>query len=75
MTVSQGAVAGIGGGGILTLVLVTISDFVTLKQRGKYQGIFGMVLAVSGSIGPLLGGAFTEKLSWRWCFVSAQAHS
>jgi MFS family permease len=45
-----------------------VSDVVSLKDRGKYQGITGCVIAVSNSIGPILGGLFTEKVTWRWCF-------
>ncbi|RSH92821.1 hypothetical protein EHS25_008267 [Saitozyma podzolica] len=62
------AIQGIGGGGILTLSMIIISDVVSLKERGKYQGITGCVIALSNSIGPILGGVFTEKVSWRWCF-------
>jgi len=43
---------------------------VSLKDRGKYQGITGGVVATANSVGPILGGIFTEKASWRWCFVS-----
>lgn len=64
------ALAGVGGGGILTLVMIIISDVVSLKDRGKYQGLIGGVVAISNSLGPLLGGIFTEEVSWRWCFVS-----
>ena len=70
-----GAISGIGGGGILTSVMITVSDVVSLEKRGKYQGILGMVVATANSIGPLVGGIFTEKASWRWCFVrSASTH-
>jgi len=64
-----GAVQGSGGGGILTTVQTVVSDVVTLEQRGLYEGILGAVVSVSSALGPLLGGVFTEKLSWRWCFV------
>lgn len=40
----------------------------SLKDRGKYQGITGGVVAVANSVGPILGGIFTEKVTWRWCF-------
>jgi len=39
---------------------------VSLKERGKYQGIIGVVVALSNSLGPILGGIFTEKASWRF---------
>jgi MFS family permease len=41
---------------------------VTVRERGKYSGLNGMVFAVSSVLGPLLGGVLTDKLSWRWCF-------
>ncbi|KAJ5641162.1 hypothetical protein N7528_000787 [Penicillium herquei] len=62
------AISGIGGGGILTSVMITVSDVVSLEKRGTYQGIIGVVVALSNSIGPLIGGLFTEKVTWRWCF-------
>lgn len=66
-----GAISGIGGGGILTSVMIVTSDVVSLEKRGTYQGILGMVVALANSLGPLVGGAFSEKISWRWCFVSS----
>ncbi|KAJ4389868.1 hypothetical protein N0V93_007340 [Gnomoniopsis smithogilvyi] len=62
------AIAGVGGGGILTLVMIVTSDVVSLDKRGTYQGILGVVVAASNSIGPLIGGVFSEDVSWRWCF-------
>lgn len=64
-----GCLAGLGGGGVLTTVMIITSDVVSLKERGIYQSISGVVVAASNSLGPLIGGAVTEKLSWRWCFV------
>ncbi|KAJ3103139.1 hypothetical protein HDU97_010347 [Phlyctochytrium planicorne] len=62
------AVAGIGGGGIFSLVLIIISDIVSIQDRGKFQGIIGAVFGLSSVIGPLIGGAFSDNISWRWCF-------
>ncbi|HSX30579.1 MAG TPA: MDR family MFS transporter [Candidatus Saccharimonadales bacterium] len=59
---------GIGAGGLMTLVFAIIGDVVSPRQRGRYQGYFGAVFAVSSVIGPLLGGLFTDHLSWRWVF-------
>lgn len=52
------------------MVMISVSDVVSLEKRGTYQGVIGVVVAISNSIGPLIGGVFTEKVSWRWCFVS-----
>ncbi len=59
---------GLGGGGLMSLSFATIGDIVSPRQRGKYQGYFGAVFGTSSVLGPLLGGFFTEHLSWRWIF-------
>ena len=59
---------GIGAGGLMTLVFAIIGDVIPPRQRGRYQGYFGAVFATSSVIGPLLGGLFTDHLSWRWVF-------
>ncbi|KAJ5824834.1 Major facilitator superfamily domain general substrate transporter [Penicillium robsamsonii] len=61
-------IQGIGGGGINTLVDIVICDLVPLRQRGKYVALMAAVWAVGTVIGPLLGGAFAQYVSWRWVF-------
>lgn len=59
---------GIGAGGLMALVFAIIGDIIPPRQRGRYQGYFGGVWALSSIAGPLLGGLFTDHLSWRWIF-------
>lgn len=62
------AIAGIGGGGINSLVMIIVSDITTLQNRGKYQGWLGAVIALGNGVGPFLGGAVVEGATWRWVF-------
>ena len=68
MLIAARAVQGMGGGGLVTLVNICISDLFSLRSRGAYFGIIGGVWALASAIGPVIGGVFTEKVSWRWCF-------
>jgi EmrB/QacA subfamily drug resistance transporter len=62
------ALQGLGAGGLMTLSQTIIGDLVTPRERGRYQGLFTGVFAISSVAGPLIGGALTTALSWRWVF-------
>jgi EmrB/QacA subfamily drug resistance transporter len=67
LVVARGA-QGIGAGGMMVTSMALIADYIPLRRRGKYQGALGAVFGVVTVVGPLLGGLFTDHLSWRWAF-------
>lgn len=64
------AFQGLGGGTIMGLTSIIVSDIVPLRKRGSYQGFMGASWGVAAVVGPILGGAFTHmsRSGWRWCF-------
>ena len=59
---------GIGAGGLTALSQVILASIVSPRERGRYSGYLGATFALGTVAGPLVGGAITEHLSWRWCF-------
>ncbi|KAI1639146.1 major facilitator superfamily-domain-containing protein [Biscogniauxia mediterranea] len=68
MLIAGRTVQGAGAGGLITLVEISVGDMFSPRERGLFYGIYGAVWAVATAIGPLIGGAFTERVTWRWCF-------
>jgi hypothetical protein len=70
MLIAARAIQGIGGGGLITLVNIAISDLFSVRDRGMYFGIIGGVWALASSLGPVVGGLFTQKVSWRYAVLA-----
>ncbi|WP_322986869.1 MDR family MFS transporter [Streptomyces sp. S584] len=66
-------IQGLGMGALQVLVQVIIAAMISPKERGRYNGYLGGVMAVATVGGPLLGGFITDTswLGWRWCFFIA----
>ncbi|CAI7622651.1 unnamed protein product [Penicillium crustosum] len=62
------AIAGIGSAGIFSGATVIIAQIVPLAKRPMYVGLMGSTFGISSIVGPLMGGAFTDNVTWRWCF-------
>lgn len=62
------ALAGLGSAGIFSGAIILIVYLIPLEKRPAWTGMFGAVFAIASVAGPLLGGVFTDKISWRWCF-------
>lgn len=68
MLITSRALQGIGAGGLMSLATVLMSDIISPRERGKYMGLMGGVMAVAQIGGPLLGGLITDSIGWRWTF-------
>ena len=62
------SIQGIGGGGVLVLPEIIVTDLVPLRFRGNWFSLFASMWALGSVSGPIIGGAFSQEVSWRWIF-------
>ncbi|KAJ2912592.1 hypothetical protein MD484_g7815, partial [Candolleomyces efflorescens] len=67
--IASRALAGIGGGGMQTLVSIIVSDVVPLRSRGTWQGVLNIIWASGNATGASLGGYLADTIGWRWAFL------
>ncbi|KAJ5730699.1 uncharacterized protein N7483_005207 [Penicillium malachiteum] len=62
------AIAGLGAAGLFSGSILIVTQSVPLDKRPVYTGLVGAMFGIANVAGPLMGGAFTDNLTWRWCF-------
>jgi EmrB/QacA subfamily drug resistance transporter len=71
MLITMRVFQGLGAGGLTALSQIVMADIISPRERGKYMGLFGAVMALGTVGGPLIGGFITDALNWRWNFFVA----
>ncbi|KAB8069133.1 major facilitator superfamily domain-containing protein [Aspergillus leporis] len=73
MLIAGRVIQGIGGGGILGLSATVIGDVFSPRERSKYYGVLGVTWGVACGLGPIIGGAFCQYVTWRWLPIAGVA--
>lgn len=68
MLITFRVVQGLGAGGLTALSQIIMADIISPRDRGRYMGLFGAIMAVGTIGGPLIGGLLTDSIGWRWNF-------
>ncbi|GAA1365981.1 MDR family MFS transporter [Arthrobacter rhombi] len=71
MLITMRVFQGLGAGGLTALSQIVMADIISPRERGKYMGLFGAVMALGTVGGPLIGGFITDSINWRWNFFIA----
>lgn len=71
MLITMRVFQGLGAGGLTALTQIVMADIISPRERGKYMGLFGAVMALGTVGGPLIGGVITDSFNWRWNFFIA----
>lgn len=58
------SIQGIGGGGLIALTEIVVTDLVPLRLRGQWFGIISGMWAIGSVSGPVIGGAFAQNVTW-----------
>lgn len=69
--VAARAIQGLGAGALIPLAMAVIGDLVPPADRGRWQGLVGVVFGISSVVGPATGGLIVDHASWRWVFIPA----
>ncbi|KAI9287669.1 major facilitator superfamily domain-containing protein [Umbelopsis sp. AD052] len=68
MLIAGRTVQGLGGGGVISICYIIIADISPVDMRPRYQALMMVIYGVASVVGPLIGGAFVDHVSWRWDF-------